>query len=66
MALCLLTMTFAWIKSKAIGKQTEPFASVPGAIFLSFSQDVNSWPIPILLLLFMPSGPRSERKYEKN
>ena len=46
MALCLLRMTFAWIKSEAISKQTEPFASVPGAIFWSFSQDVDSWPIP--------------------
>lgn len=44
------------IPCKAIGKQTEPFASVPGAIFWSFSQIVDSWPIPILLLLFMPRG----------
>ena len=44
------------IPCKAIGKQTEPFASVPGAIFWSFSQVVDSWQIPILLLLFMPRG----------
>ena len=52
-----MTTTFAWIKSNAIGKQTEPLSSVPGTIFWSFSQDVDSWPIPILLPLFMWSGP---------
>ena len=28
----LLTTTFAWIKSNAIGKQTEPLSIVPGAL----------------------------------
>ena len=47
------------------GSQLNLFSIVPTAISWIFSQDVDSWPIALLLLLVIPSGPWSESIYKK-
>ena len=52
-------------RSGLSGERTEPFSIVSNAISWSFSQDVDSWSIAMLVLLAIPSGPLSEGKYKK-